>query len=109
MDQMNIDIHIDNLVKEELPVALETVGMDRHAASMRIVVAHAEAVELLQTVLIEAEQILDPDQYKLVEEFIFWAQAAISSAATKNERDFQYSLRKFHDSVRDWWVTLIMH
>lgn len=111
INHMSMDQQIKNLVEQELPTALETAGMEWHAASVRTVGAHAraEAVELLKTALDEAKGSLDPSQFRLVEEFIFWAQAALLAATTSSEADFHYAFRKFQHAVHNWWMTLVIH
>ena len=108
---MGLELQARNLIQDELPVALETAGMEWHAASVRTVSAHAyaEAAELLETALLEARDILDPDQFRFVEEFLFWAQAALIFAIEGNEADFLISFRKFQNAVHLWWSTLIVH
>lgn len=108
---MGFELQVKNLIEDELPVALETAGMEWHAASIRTVgaLACAEAAELLQTAFEEVEDKLDRSQRLLVEEFIFWARAALYSAMNGNEVEFFYSFQKFQVAVHNWWTTLIVH
>jgi len=105
MVEMSFEVGANNLVQEDLPVALETAGMEDSACRMRSINAceYARAAETLEVILKDAEEVLPPAKYELVSEFVFWALAALWAAVAGAEASFTYALARYKRAVDGWW------
>ena len=108
---MNINTDANNLMREDIPILLETIGFKDDACSMRQIRAceYARAAEFLKGILERAKGVMIGSTYDDVAEFGFWAMAALWSAVDENESDFIYCFNKYKIAVHEWWSSFVIH